>query len=84
MCILLLMAIDRFCNCVDTSHSKCLNTLLPMKGIFFCARIYAYLKDENHGGYDCAQKGKVSSAMSRFHSSERCRRVDWYVACILS
>jgi len=58
MCILLLMAIDRVCNCVDTSHSKCLKLLPTMKGIFFCARNYADLKEENHADYGCAQKGR--------------------------
>jgi len=57
MCILLFTAIDRFFNCMDTSYSKCLNTLINDERNFFCARNYAHLKDENHGGYGCAQKG---------------------------
>jgi len=56
MCILFLMAIARFCNCVDTSHSKCLNTITNGEWNFFCARNYANLKGENHGGYGCAQR----------------------------
>ena len=58
MCILLLTTIARFCNCVDTSHSKCLNTLTNNEWNFFCARNYANLETENHGGYGCEQKGR--------------------------